>query len=552
MVKRLFLLVLISIAWGSDKAVLFPFDWAGQYGVMSVNGQLIWNQDWRSGPLLFDGTFTYYPLRLGPAYYRNYTAVAPSDVAVFGDLPDTTLLTSNFDYRKGDYLYDQLEVNADFGDKNRLIGWSGFKRTYAGMYNQYAQPSSYLTPLQQSYRIDYRSRQNNDMIDVSVAHFVTNSGLPDSSTNGLLRDRITVAGVHYEHRFKKWNWIIDGSQFNQKYGVNLSSLPDFPTRYLTRGYIHSRLTYPQSDSASIFFGLAYNQQSLLSRLISLKARNWSHLYGGLRNKDLLVHAGLTLAAVNDFWPYLRIRFVSLKERRELIIKFQMEARPVHLMKWVSSSKTFLEKWYVGGVDYQRNMGSLKVGGELQITWVDGFENLFRYGMPETATEYFPRVIAGKIKSTWSLTPDLRLKGYFQRTNSLSSLSDGTGKRLHFEIYGRTLLFKNNMNTIIQLAVDGLWDRLSHFGFDPYLGIPYVNGDPGRSLPDYWVGHFQLTAEISSVTLVWSVKNILNSSGVFFQKIAPGIPEEYYWIKNSDRFPPIGNLVNFQIIWNFRN
>ncbi len=550
--KRLVLFVLISAVWGNDKTVLYPFDWVGQYGVMSVNGELIWNRDWRSGPLLFDGTFAYYPLRFGPAYLRDYTTIASSDIAVFGELPDTTSLSSNFDYRKGDYLYDQLEVNADFGDKNRLIGWSGFKRTYAGIYNQYAQPSGYLTPIQQSYRIDYRSRQDNDMIDASVAHFVTNSGLPDSSANGLLRDRITVAGVSYKHRFKKWNWTVNGSQFNQKYRVDLSSSSGSPTRYLTRGYLHSRLTYPTSDSASFLFGLVYNQQGILSRSTSLKSRNWSNLYGGVRNKNFLIHAGLTLAGVNDLRPYLQVRFVSSNEKREMIIKFQMEARPAHLMKWVNSSKTFLEKWYVGEMDYQRVLGNLQVGGEFRITRVDDFENLFRYGMPETATEYYPRVIAGKIKADWRLTSYLRLKGYFQQTNALSSLSDGTGKRLHFEMDGRTRLFNNNMNTIIKLAVDGLLDRLPQFGFDPFWGVPYVNGDPARSLPDYWVGHFQLTAEISTVTLVWSIKNILNSSGAFFQKVAPGIPEEYYWIENSDRFPPMGRLVNFRIVWNFKN
>ena len=35
---------------------IVPFDWGGQFGYVSRSGAIMWNQDWRSNRLLFDGT----------------------------------------------------------------------------------------------------------------------------------------------------------------------------------------------------------------------------------------------------------------------------------------------------------------------------------------------------------------------------------------------------------------------------------------------------------------------------------------------------------------
>ena len=44
---------------------IVPFDWGGQFGYVSRGGAIMWNQDWRSNRLLFDGTWAFYPRMYG-------------------------------------------------------------------------------------------------------------------------------------------------------------------------------------------------------------------------------------------------------------------------------------------------------------------------------------------------------------------------------------------------------------------------------------------------------------------------------------------------------
>ncbi len=60
----------ISMLFGFGDDI--PYDWSGQYGVISNNGRLMWNQDWRLGVLFIDGTFSNYPTRFGPSYKNNF------------------------------------------------------------------------------------------------------------------------------------------------------------------------------------------------------------------------------------------------------------------------------------------------------------------------------------------------------------------------------------------------------------------------------------------------------------------------------------------------
>ena len=44
---------------------IVPFDWGGQFGYVSWDGAIMWNQDWLSNRLLFDGTWAIYPRMYG-------------------------------------------------------------------------------------------------------------------------------------------------------------------------------------------------------------------------------------------------------------------------------------------------------------------------------------------------------------------------------------------------------------------------------------------------------------------------------------------------------
>ena len=50
-----------------------PFDWSGQNGISSYGGLLLWNRDWNSNELFFDGTFQSYPQRFGGEIVQDAT-----------------------------------------------------------------------------------------------------------------------------------------------------------------------------------------------------------------------------------------------------------------------------------------------------------------------------------------------------------------------------------------------------------------------------------------------------------------------------------------------
>ena len=80
--------------------------------------------------------------------------------------PDSAEVHTSFDYRQGDYLYDQLNLHADFSRPERIMKWNGFKRSYGGPFSQFIQPQTgnkstrALTPNQQSYSFYYLSKMN--------------------------------------------------------------------------------------------------------------------------------------------------------------------------------------------------------------------------------------------------------------------------------------------------------------------------------------------------------------------------------------------------------
>ncbi|MCK4904497.1 MAG: hypothetical protein KAS35_07370, partial [Candidatus Marinimicrobia bacterium] len=81
-----------------------PYDWSGQYGIMTNNGRLMWNQDWGIGVLLIDGTFTNYPTRFGSSYKNNFKLSSTADFyKELHSFPDSSQIKSRIDYYRGDF-----------------------------------------------------------------------------------------------------------------------------------------------------------------------------------------------------------------------------------------------------------------------------------------------------------------------------------------------------------------------------------------------------------------------------------------------------------------
>ena len=169
-----------------------PFDWSGQNGMSTNQGILIWNRDWYSGKLFFDGTFQSFPLQFGDRIFA-FSDLKEYKNETYDLFPDSNEVITSFDYRQGDYFFDQFNLNAQFKKPSQIIEWNGFKRSYGGPYSQFVQlenrNSGVLDPNQQSYCFHFSGMIDSVLSTLSVGRFITDSGLYNNSeTNGVNRD----------------------------------------------------------------------------------------------------------------------------------------------------------------------------------------------------------------------------------------------------------------------------------------------------------------------------------------------------------------------------
>ena len=99
----------------ADSIENIPFDWSGQFGCVSHNGTILWNKDWSSNQLFFDGTWAIFPRMYGPVVDKGFNQ--PMD-----DLhhkKDSSNVKSNFKYDQGDYLLDRNSIGLDYKTNSR-------------------------------------------------------------------------------------------------------------------------------------------------------------------------------------------------------------------------------------------------------------------------------------------------------------------------------------------------------------------------------------------------------------------------------------------------
>jgi hypothetical protein len=529
--------------------VVIPSDWSGQYGWLSEEGGVIWNRDWAMGPILFDGTFTYYPVRYGPAYFRTYRPLSPGDFNSSAVMPDSAYVTSAFDYQKGDYQFDQLELSAHFGEAERLTRWLGFKRDYAGRLGQFLLPSGQVTPIQQSYQLDYQSRQGKDRLGVAVVHLVTNSGLWDTAGFGRWDDRITAAGADYVHSGESSRWWVQGSQFNQKYFIDHSAHPEFRTQYLNRGRLHFRWARVGSTRTA-FVGVTQDWQGLRSTDQPLKQRDWSTLYAGYEAPAWSLRAGATIAGVRDLGPYAEIRYQPWQGVYSLKVELSAVSQPKHVVQWSAATRKMLEQWVTGAVRFRHTAPHLEWGAAVRMTVVANFRELNRYLLPVSKSTAQPGWFSAAVSGRWEFVRRWWLAGDWRHTESNSSLWDGIGDRLFLSLEGEESFFRRHLTATLRFTLEGLLNRDTRFAFDPFYGLPYRSDQPIPEVSDYWVAHLSVRARVSRVTLSWSVYNLLNALEPSLNRLVSDLPRENLWPRNSAYFQPMGRLVSFGVLWNF--
>ena len=89
----------------SNNYNFISFDHSDHFGMVSNNGIVIWNEDWHSSNLLFDGTLTNYPGMYSPYIKKNYKSLRYKLSNV-----DTNHVDSYFKYSEGDYGFNNFST----------------------------------------------------------------------------------------------------------------------------------------------------------------------------------------------------------------------------------------------------------------------------------------------------------------------------------------------------------------------------------------------------------------------------------------------------------
>ncbi len=545
------IVLLISILSGFSDDI--PFDWSGQYGVITNNGRLMWNQDWTLGVLLFDGTFVNYPTRIGSSYKKNFGLSNTSDFYdELHSFPDSSQIKSKIDYYRGDFSYDQLEIEVNFLEKNRIISLNGFKRTYKGPYapyGQYADPFGSNNPLQQSYRVDYSSKNKDELLDISIGYFITDSRLNlDDPADFIHKEEIISAGIGYSKDFTTWQYKVHGALFQQYYNMDFDSVK----AYLNRIHLNQFISKKIKNLTLLKFGIELDNQVISLVDTTKKNRLWSTVYGELEKKSLGIKIGTTVAK-KELVPYFNISAHTVEEKT---IKWQSylkyEAVPKHLFLWKETDETFFEQWLTAHVDAQINWKGTAFNIGLNYFHNNNADLVHKYYINDELIDISNNLLSGSISTLIPMFREWKIDDQYRYIFEHNLYSDAIGDRVKIGLTATERLFKNNLIASARLWGEAYLNHHQNLGYEGFHYGPYITDDPKLALPDYWVFNLELSAKISKMTIMWKVNNILQTAESLTNQLFPNLNENYLLITNSNNFPPMNRFVTFNVIWHFDN
>jgi len=546
MKRILFLLIIFLSGLISEGYKNYPFDWSDHFGVITQNGSVMWNEDWMSGVLFFDGTFNYYPKRFGSVISNNIVTVQPGYFLKEKTALDSSYEDSHIKYTQGDYFLDMLDLTANFSDGMRLITWNGFKKTYGGPNGQYILGT--VKPIQQAYCIKYQTGQ----INVTIGHFITSSGIPDTSTNGSMNDRILNASIQIHGSAGNWNWQLHGSQFNQKYKIQHSSWGMPRINYLTRTRIQGKLIRNFSEDTRINAGFEGNIQGLSNSSI-FRSRDWGMVFAGIAWQDFTM-AGGAIAISNGMAPYYQTKYQKQNTQGGMVIEVNNKPKPMHMLFWSGNKDSLaFENWQSLSFNTWKSIFQLTFHGKIFLTHVQEINQYqINSDLGRSISKAEANIRGGEIGIIWSGFRDWVFSGSFRHVIEPSIITDGIGDWLDFRISGKEKIFKRNMNVSFTVGLTGWLNRDPAISFDPFVGIPLKVNDSVYIPGDRWILQAEVAAKVASLSVTWRINNVFRA----LQPMLDIIPEEESWISTNylmhDEQRQLGRLMEIVINWYFQD
>ena len=511
-----------------------PYDWANQFGVIDYKNSILWNRDWRSNGLSFDGTWIIYPNMLGNDIKEGFEKENNEE-----NKHENALTTrSYFNYDQGDYLLDRFTfgLTKNFDKKSVAIG--GFKRTFSGDYDQYNNYSS--QPIQQSYFFNYLSKDVKDLSKFSLGHFNTYAGFPDVEQNGLYDSRITNSNFTWERKFGYMDGLISFDNFLQKFKVRHSKSIFEGPRYLIRGSYKVEFSFLSSEDKITKINIISNFRNItVDTLITQRwsifnvehKNSWSRVSFGFFQEDENFH--------NNFGLRLKKKLESLSA----YFQFQSERVNAHPYFIIVKKDNTPSSYNNNCVSSTLAINKQHIDGELTLFYNKDDANYWKRIFSESSN--FTLAHKGiKLILNSSISDNFNLKLSYKMQDPLSLRSSGYGTILSLKAEGNFKLFQDHM--ILELTVDynRLNRRKSGYFIDPIEKIPMFSEGRAEMASFKNIFNAGIAAYVNSLSFSFEWYNVYD---IILNELDSEKDHRFF---THPALPSLGGQIIFKIGWEF--
>ena len=531
---RIFLSTLSLSLLFSKNIEALPFDWGGQFGYVNNHGAILWNTDWRSNRLLFDGTWAIYPTMFGSEIEEGFNLDHSFQIK---DL-DTTGIKSNFKYDQGDYLLDRFDFTLSYGLKNRQAKIHGFKRTYAGSINQYSNGT--LQPQQQSYIFEYQSIKDKDHSGYSLGHFNTFSGFPDSLEGSLVDNRITSSNFFWNRVGNKVNTKLEIDYFLQRYKTNHSSAKEVDPRYLSRNKYKLELNTTISNYEG-HLTFIKNIRSIKSEAFYFN--EWNKFFFNIGHA--LTNATVGVTYLNEEYYFERALAIGKKfSSANINFYYNLEHKPIHpyysiLHPNLIDDITELES--ISGLfilNFKENSFNTKISRIEDKTQI--FDEIVQDSMNFHNIYYK----ADFIYKT-NMIPFFNTEINYVIQGQEGLYSPAVGEMLGLKLNSSFKLFDQNMTIDLNGELEHYKRRKTRSNFNFIEMVPIFNKDIKVQEPINII-NATITARVSKLSVSYEWYNITQ---LIFGSISS---DQNNYFELQPDMPVLGRQINLNISWAFKD
>ena len=504
------------------------YDFTNHQGHILNRGSLVWNEDWQSNGLFFDGTFANYPSMYGPVI-EDRVLKPIEDISNL----DSSKTLSYFDYAQGDYYLDNLDLGIKYSNPGRVINLHAFKRRYAGAYNHYNYGIGTISPIHYTFLGDYNIRRNNEKLFISLGNFSSDYGLLDSSNISFLDSRITSSSLKYENQYDSLLLKLDYNIFFQRLnGLHSSSIFE-GVIYFTRTKIDGSMMMLSSNKYN--YGLSYNLNKRSLNHNAVKNFNWNVFNLFIQNKKLKYSIGLNNSKDgNDLIFRARSNF-----RLRLIISkinFERSYKPYHIA--YADSLNFEQNDYIW-IENSLQMKRFNIGLDFAF---QNFEREFNHmGLPTKGNNFWISLYLSPVFQN-----DLDFSIRYNRSISNKYISDGIGDRMKIQLGNKFNLFSNALTLKYHVSIDGYMNRKSGYDLTPIERYP-VHQSEQSSLENLWVPSLTVTSFVKNVEISYTMHHLTNIIDDYLNR-----SYDSNQIVFNKYYPSDTRLASLAIKWNFLN